>query len=212
MILQQRPNGALSSQATARNTGPILEVLSRHLPPEARVLEVASGAGEHAVAAVAAFPGAHWTPSDPSAEARISIASWTERHALQDRIAPPLALDCLAPETWPEASYDAVVAINMVHISPWAATLGLVELARTRLVRPGGRLILYGPYREDDVPLAVSNRAFDDNLKARNPEWGLRDRQAVVDVCATAGLDLLDRVTMPANNLMLIFAIKPGQD
>ena len=198
------PSGALASPATARNTGPILEVLKAHMPARGRVLEIASGAGQHAVAFAAALPGLDWTPSDPSPEARASIAAWAGEAALPN-LRPALALDVLDAATWPEGPVEAVVCINMVHISPWAATEGLMKLAGSRLARPGGLLVLYGPYREAEVQTAPSNEAFDASLKSRDPAWGLRDRDAVSTAARTHGLALTLRVAMPANNLTLLF-------
>lgn len=198
------PQGALASPATARNTAPILEVLKAHLPARGQVLEVASGAGEHAVAFARALPGVEWTPSDPSGEARASITAWAEAAGLTN-LRPPLALDMLDETGWPEGPVEAVVCINMVHISPWAATEGLMRLAGRVLRRPGGLLVLYGPYREADVELAPSNAAFDASLKARNPDWGLRDRADVEAAAKAEGLVLTRRVEMPANNLTLLF-------
>jgi hypothetical protein len=197
------PLGALASPAVARNTGPILEVLGAHMPARGRVLEIAAGSGEHAVAFAAALPGLDWTASDPSAEARASIAAWAAPAALPN-LRPPEALDMLDPATWPEGSLQAVVCINMIHISPWTATEGLMTLAGSRLA-VGGLLILYGPYREIDAPLAPSNVAFDESLKARDPAWGLRDRDAVIAVARARGLALTRRIEMPANNLMFLF-------
>lgn len=198
------PDGALASPATARNTGPILAVLKAHLPARGRVLEVASGAGEHAVAFARALPGLEWTPSDPSAEARASIAAWAGAAALPN-LRPPLALDMLDEAGWPEGPVEALVCINMIHISPWAATEGLMRLAGRTLRRPGGLLVLYGPYREAEVELAPSNAAFDASLKSRNPDWGLRDRAAVEAAAKAEGLARTRRVEMPSNNLMLLF-------
>jgi len=197
------PQGALASPAVARNTGPILKVLRAHMPGHGRVLEIAAGSGEHAAAFAGALPGLDWTPSDPSAEARASIAAWAAAAALPN-LRPPLALDILDPVSWPEDPVQAVVCINMIHISPWAATEGLMALAGSRLAT-GGLLVLYGPYREADVPLAPSNAAFDESLKGRDPAWGLRDRDAVAAAAKAAGLALTWRVEMPANNLMLLF-------
>ena len=197
------PHGALASSAVARNTGPILEVLTAHLPASGRVLEIAAGSGEHAVTFAAALPDLDWTPSDPSAEARASIAAWAAA-AGRPNLRDPLALDVLDATTWLQGPLQAVVCINMVHISPWAATEGLMALAGSRLAT-GGLLVLYGPYREADVPLAPSNAAFDDSLKSRDPAWGLRDRDAVAATAKAQGLGLTRRVEMPANNLMLLF-------
>ena len=198
------PQGALASPATARNTAPILAVLKAHLPARGRVLEVASGAGEHAAAFARALPGPEWPPADPPPEARASTAAWTEAAALPN-LRPPLALDMLDEAGWPEGPVEAVVCINMVHISPWAATEGLMRLAGRALRRPGGLLALYGPYREAAVELAPSNAAFDASLKARNPAWGLRDRSDVEAAAKAEGLAFTLRAEMPANNLMLLF-------
>ncbi len=201
---EARPAGALASPATARNTAPILAVLRSHLPTRGRVLEIAAGSGEHAVAFAGALPGLDWMPSDPSAEARTSIAAWGDAAALPN-LQEPLALDMQDEAGWPEGPFSALVCINMIHISPWAATEGLMRLAGRALTRPGGLLVLYGPYREADVPLAASNAAFDDSLKARDPAWGLRDRDAVVEAARVEGLALTLRAALPANNLMLLF-------
>ena len=202
------PDGAAASPAVARNTGPILEVLRAHLPAQSRVLEVAAGSGEHAVAFARALPRLEWTPSDPSPDALTSIAAWAGAAALPN-LSAPLALDVLDPATWPTETVQAMVCINMIHISPWDATIGLMRLAGQTLIQPGGLLVLYGPFRETDAPLAPSNAAFDDSLKARNPDWGLRDLEAVVEAARTEGLRLTLRREMPANNLMLLFRRVP---
>lgn len=198
------PQGALFSPAAERNAEAILEVLRAHLPTRCGVLEIASGSGQHAAAFAAALPGAAWTPSDPSPEARASIEAWRTRSALAN-LAAPLALDMLDETTWPDGAFDALACINMVHISPWAATEGLMRLAERALPRPGGLLYLYGPYREGEAPLAPSNAAFDDSLKARNADWGLRERDAVAALARSHGLTLTLRRAMPANNLSLLF-------
>lgn len=197
------PEGALASPAVARNTGPILAVLKAHMPARGRVLEIAAGSGEHAVAFAGALPGLEWTPSDPSAEARASIAAWAGAAGLAN-LQPALALDVLDQAGWPEGPFNAVVCINMIHISPWAATEGLMKLAG-RVLPVGGLLATYGPYREAEVPLAPSNAAFDENLKARDPAWGVRDRDDVAAAAKAGGLALTRRVEMPAENLMLLF-------
>ncbi|MDB5422461.1 MAG: hypothetical protein JWR59_2408 [Brevundimonas sp.] len=196
--------GARNSPAAERNAEVILRVLAAHLPARGRVLEIASGSGQHAVAFAGILPDIDWTPSDPSAEARESIAAWTEAAALPN-LAPALAIDAAAAETWPDSQFDALVCINMIHISPWAATQGLMAGAARVLANPGGLLALYGPYREADVALAPSNAAFDASLKARDPAWGLRDRDEVVALAKTHGLRLTLRLDMPANNIMLLF-------
>lgn len=197
------PSGGLRSPAAARNTGPILEVLRAHLPARGEVLEIAAGSGEHAVAFAGALPRLAWTPTDPSPEARASIAAWAKAAALPN-LHPPLELDVLDPATWPGGPVQAMACINMIHISPWAATEGLMALAG-RILAPGGLLALYGPYREAEVPLAPSNAAFDESLRSRNPAWGLRDREAVVAAAGAEGLAFTLRIAMPANNLMLLF-------
>jgi len=202
--LTARPDGALASPASLRNAEPILRLLRAHLPKSGRVLEIASGSGQHAVFFSSALPGLDWTPSDPSADARASIAAWMAEIGTE-RLQTPLALDCLEEATWPEAQYDAVVCINMIHISPWAATKGLMKLAERALPRPGGLLYLYGPYRETEVPLAPSNEVFDASLKSRDAAWGLRDRDEVVALARSHGLALALRTEMPANNISLLF-------
>lgn len=194
---------ALTSPATVRNRDPILAVLREALAPEASVLEVASGAGEHAVWMARGLPGVTWRPSDPDPRARASIAAWRDAEALPN-LEPPLALDAGDPATWPAGPFDAVVCINMVHISPWAATAGLISGAG-RVLRPGGVLFLYGPYVEDGVETAPSNLAFDADLRRRNPDWGLRRLQDVEALALTQGFALVRRVGMPANNLSLVF-------
>jgi hypothetical protein len=203
-VIAQAPHGALSSPAARRNSDAILRVLRAHLPAKGSVLEIASGSGEHALAFASALRGLAWTPSDPSPEARTSIAAW-RRQAEIPNLRPCLTIDAAVPETWPHAAFDALFCANMTHISPWSATEGLMELAGRVLQRPGGLLVLYGPYREPAIPLAPSNAAFDESLKARNPDWGLRDREAVEAVARLHGLSATLRVEMPANNLMLLF-------
>ena len=166
---------ARTSPASARNREPILEVLRRHLPERGLVLEIASGAGEHALWFSRALPGLSWQPTDRDPEALASIAAWQSEAG--PNLLSPVELDASA-EAWPVERADAVVAINMVHISPWAATQGLVRGA-ARVLSPGGVLVLYGPYLEDGVETAPSNEAFDLDLKRRNPEWGLRRKEDV---------------------------------
>jgi hypothetical protein len=188
--------------ATVRNRDAIAAVLADWLPPAGTVLEVASGSGEHAVHFAAAFPGLSWQPSDPDPTALTSIATWRAEVGLAN-IAPPLLLDAAAPE-WSVNAADALLCVNMVHISPWAATLGLLAGA-VNILSPGAPLILYGPYVESEVETAPSNLAFDRSLKERNADWGLRDLDAVKAAAAEAGLAFAERRAMPANNLMLLF-------
>jgi SAM-dependent methyltransferase len=197
------PDGARTSPATARNRQPILEVLRPRLPAGARVLEVASGAGEHAVFLASALPGVSWRPTDRHAEALASIAAWREAAGLAN-LAAPIRLDAADPVSWPAGPFEAVVCINMVHISPWAATQGLMAGA-AQVLAPGGRLFLYGPYVEPGVETASSNLAFDASLKSRDPAWGLRDLADVKALAAANGLRFAERIAMPANNLIAVF-------
>lgn len=188
--------------AALRNRQPILEVLRRVLPASGLVLEVASGSGEHAVHFAEALPGLTWQPSDPSPDARSSIAAWIAAAHL-DTVRPPIALDA-ASEDWPIGRADALVCINMVHISPWEATEGMMRGAG-RLLPSGAPLVLYGPYRQAGRPLAPSNAAFDQDLRRRDPRWGLRDLDTVAQCAAAQGLELAEVIEMPANNLSAIF-------
>lgn len=188
--------------ATLRNRDAIAAVLAEWLPPSGTILEVASGSGEHAVHFAAAFPHLRWQPSDPDPAGLASIAAWRAEAGLPN-IAPPLALDAAAP-VWPVDRTDAILCINMVHISPWEATLG-VFAGGARLLAPGAPLIFYGPYVEADVPTAESNLAFDASLRARDPVWGLRDTAEVETAAIAAGFAFAERRAMPANNLMLLF-------
>lgn len=188
--------------ATLRNRDAIAAVLTEWLPVAGTVLEVASGSGEHVVHFAAAFPALAWQPSDPDPDALASIAAWSTEAGLEN-VAPPVRLDAAAPD-WPVTAADALLCINMVHISPWAATLGLFAGA-ARLLPAGAPLILYGPYLEAGVPTAPSNADFDASLRARDPEWGLRDLDTVKAAASDAGLVFVQRRAMPANNLMLLF-------
>jgi SAM-dependent methyltransferase len=193
---------ALTSDAVARNREPILAVLRRVLPARGLVLEIASGSGEHAVHFAAALPHLQWQPTDRDASARASIAAHRETPGLSNLL-PPLALDAAAP-SWPVERADAVVAINMIHISPWQATQGLMAGA-ARVLAPGGVLYLYGPYKEDGHHTAPSNAAFDASLRERDPQWGVRDLAEVRALAAAHGLQLVERLAMPANNLSVVF-------
>lgn len=188
--------------ATLRNRDAIAAVLADWLPASGTVLEVASGSGEHAVHFAAVFPQLDWQPSDPDPSGLTSIAAYRAEAGLAN-VAPPIALDAAAG-SWPVDQANAILCINMVHISPWAATLGLIAGA-ARLLAPGAPLILYGPYTEPDVSTAESNLAFDASLRSRDPAWGLRDTGVVKAAAATAGLAFDERRAMPANNLMLLF-------
>src|SRR5215470_1763208 len=196
------PPGALTAPAVARNREPILAVLRRVLPERGRILEIASGSGEHGVYFAAALPGLTWQPSDPDAEARESIMAWRAATALPN-VLPPLALDAAASH-WPVTQIDAIVSINMIHIAPWAAAEGLLAGA-ARLLPAGGVLFLYGPFREHGGHTAPSNAAFDESLRARNRQWGVRDLDEVAALASRHGFALEERVAMPANNLSVVF-------
>ena len=197
------PPGARTSPSTARNRQPILDVLKPRLPSRGLVLEIAAGAGEHAVHNAAALPALQWRPTDPDPEAMASIAAW-RYHAGLPNLLEPLVLDASDPDSWPVRQAEVVVNINMIHISPWAATEGLM-IGAGRVTPPGGVLFLYGPYIEPDIETAPSNLAFDANLKSRNPAWGLRRLDEVSGLAARQGLELAERIAMPANNLALVF-------
>jgi SAM-dependent methyltransferase len=200
------PDGARASPSTARNRGPILEVLGPRLADGARVLEVASGAGEHAMFIAGALPTVHWQPSDPDPDALASIAAWRGAAGLAN-LAAPIRLDAADGASWPQGPFEAVVCINMVHISPWRASEGLMAGAG-RVLAPGGRLFLYGPYIEADVPTAPSNLAFDASLKSRDPAWGLRDLAEIKALAQANGLGFVERIAMPANNLIVVLERK----
>jgi len=191
-----------SAPAALRNRDAIAEVLRDELPSQGVILEIASGTGEHAVHFAATFPSVHWQPSDADQSALGSIAAWRAEAGLGNLLAP-LRLDAAAPD-WPMAQADAIVCINMVHISEWCATLGLFR-GCANLLPSGAPLILYGPYLEDDVPTVPSNLTFDCSLKERNSEWGLRNLADVDRVAAEYGFSRTRRVAMPANNLALVY-------
>jgi len=191
-----------SAPATFRNREPILAVLRKVLPATGRVLEVASGTGEHGIYFARHLPDLQWQPTDPSPDARQSIVAWAQDEHLAN-LAPPLELDA-AHDAWPVDQAAAVVCINMVHISPWAATVGLMRGAG-RILPDGGPLYLYGPFRRSDRPLEPGNAAFDYDLRDRDAAWGLRELDAVIACGAEHGMDFEQSVDMPANNLSVIF-------
>ncbi len=196
------PDPRRFAPAVARNRDPILDAIRRHLPATGLVLEVASGSGEHAVHFAAALPGLDFQPSDPEAGARASIDAWAAASGLAN-IRPALALDAAAP-AWPVAAADAVVGINMIHIAPWAAAEGLMRGAAA-ILPPGAPLILYGPYRRGGAHTAPSNAAFDADLRARDPAWGVRDIEAVAALATAKGFGPPAITEMPANNLAIVF-------
>ena len=193
------------SPAAERNQGPILEVLTQLLPAHAAVLEIASGTGQHAAHCAAAQPHWRWQPTDADAQ---SLPAIEARCAALHNVRSPLQLDVLAP-LWPQGpgtfdafKFDALFCANMLHISPWATCSALMQGA-ARHLRSGGVLVLYGPFLVDGVGTAPGNLAFDADLRARNPQWGLRRLADVVSEAKTCGLDFEQRVEMPANNLMV---------
>jgi SAM-dependent methyltransferase len=192
--------GRRSSPAVARNTGPILQVLAEVLPDSGTVVEIASGSGEHVLAFARAYPHLLWQPTDADPVALRSIEAW--RTDAPPNLLAPVPLDA-ASAVWPIESADTLVCINMVHISPWGATMGLLDGA-ARLLGPGAPLYLYGPYRQAGVPTAPSNEAFDHSLKSRDPEWGLRDLEEVIAQAEARDFGLDRVVPMPANNLSVV--------
>src|ERR1700754_3193459 len=188
--------------ATLRNRDAIASVLREVLPGEGLVLELASGSGEHVVHFASLFPGLTWQPSDPDASALASIEAWRAAGGVPS-VLPPPRLDAEA-STWPIDSAAAMLCINMIHISPWAATVGLIAGVR-RTLAEGGPLYLYGPFLQEGVDLAPSNAAFDASLRERNPAWGLRALEDVIALATSQGF-VLDRIVpMPANNLSVVF-------
>ena len=190
--------------ATLRNRDAIAEVLEKELPASGVVLEVASGSGEHAVFFAERFPDLDWQPSDPDREAIGSILAYKADYAGAN-LRLPLVLDAQAPDSWEVRAADAILCINMVHISPWAATEGLFAGAARLLGGNSMPLILYGPYFEQGVDTAPSNIAFDQSLRSRNGQWGIRQVEAMDKLGARHGFTRVARWEMPANNLMLVY-------
>jgi hypothetical protein len=188
----------MTSPAALRNRDAILAVLRDHLPPTGLLLEIASGTGEHAAHFAANLPAWRIQPTDPGADRRASIDAWCGH---LPNVAPAIALDTTA-DPWPVAEADAVLCCNMIHIAPWAATLGLLRGAAA-ILKPGAPLILYGPYLQDGVATAPSNLAFDADLRARDRSWGLRRLEDVT--AAAAGFTLSAVIPLPANNLCVVF-------
>ena len=184
-----------------RNRDPILEVLRRVLPPRGLVLEIASGGGEHATYFAKALPALTWQPTDPDVDALASIA--THRAAADaPNLLSPLQLD-VTSQSWPVERADAMICCNMIHIAPWPACEGLI-VGAARVLSSGGVLYLYGPYTIGGRHTAPSNAAFDADLRARNPAWGIRDRDVVTALAEKCGLSRVETVEMPANNLSVI--------
>ncbi|MCA9659147.1 MAG: DUF938 domain-containing protein, partial [Myxococcales bacterium] len=186
--------------AAARNREPIFAVLREHLPAEGAVLEIGAGSGEHAAAFAPRLPALRWRPTDPDPSARASIDAWAAEVGAAN-IDAAIDLDA-AGDTWPigqDEELAAILAINVVHISPWATAAGIFAGAGRHL-EADGVLYLYGPYRIDGAHTAPSNAAFDASLRARDPRWGVRDLEALCALGEAAGLALAERVAMPANN------------
>jgi len=200
--MSQTADPRLYHAHVARNRVPILAVLRRVLPRRGLVLEIASGSGEHAAYFATALPSLSWQPTDADPRALASIAAHGAAAGAANLLAP-LALD-VTIEPWPVARADALVCINMIHISPWAASEALMAGA-ARLIPAGGVLYLYGPYRIDGRHTAPSNEEFDAYLRAQNPQWGVRDLAEVAALAKDRGFALAETVLMPANNLSVIF-------
>lgn len=195
------PDARQHSPSAQRNSEPILAVLRDVLKPTARVLEIASGTGEHAMHFAAALPGLDWQPSDADAAARASIAAWIA-HTGAPNVRPPLDLD-VRRVPWGIERADAIVCINMLHISPWSAAEALFDGA-SHLLGRDAIVYLYGPYRRNGAHTAPSNEAFDHQLRSRDPAWGVRDMEAVVALGAAAGFACDEPLAMPANNFSLV--------
>lgn len=192
-----------TSEAAQRNRGAILEVLTRVLPAQGRVLEIASGSGEHALAFATALRGLQWQPSERDAEGLASIEAWRTELGPGLNLLPAVELDVMR-WPWPVTEADAIVCINMIHIAPWAACLALLRGAGA-LLRPGAPLYLYGAMKLEGRFTAPSNADFDASLRARDPSWGVRDLADVTTAAQAEGLALAELVPMPANNFSVIF-------
>ena len=205
-MTDQTPDARLNFPATGRNSKAILEVLSRSLPTQGMVLEIGSGSGQHMAAFAKELPSLTWQTSDPDPRHRESIAAWIEHDKIGQP--PPLDLDArILP--WPVVGVDAVVSINMIHIAPWEACLGLLDGAG-RILPEGGVLFLYGPFMVGNTHTADSNARFDGSLKAEDPTWGVRNLDDVALEARSQGLHLVETVAMPANNLSVIFKKRAG--
>ena len=202
MMIAAGPDPRRYAPATLRNRGPILDVLRQVLPAAGTVLEIASGSGEHAVFFAEALSDLMWQPTDPDPDNRASIRAWIAESGVTN-VTAPADLNAAA-RAWPVTHADAIVCINMIHISPWAATLGLLAGAG-RTLPTAAPLYLYGPYRRNGRHTAPSNEDFDQSLRAQNPEWGVRDLDEVSEAAARAGLTLAEVIEMPANNLSVVF-------
>lgn len=200
------PDPRLRSAAAERNQSPILAELKRLLPPAGLLLEIASGSGQHAAHAAAALPLWRWQPSEADAGALASIRAWCQG---LPNVLSPVLLDVLAPD-WPgvPTSVDAIFNANMLHIVPWPVCAALMQGA-ARYLATQGLLVIYGPYLVEGEIAAASNLAFDTDLRLRNAAWGLRRLADVQAQAQRFGLQLQEQVSMPANNLLLVFAREP---
>jgi SAM-dependent methyltransferase len=201
------PSGGLHAASTERNRGPILDVLRRILPPTGLVLEIASGTGEHVAFFAGALPALRWQPSDATLAHLDSIRAWSAASGT-DNIAPAVRLD-VEQQPWPVTHADAILNINMIHIAPWSATEALF-MGAARLLGPSGVLYLYGPFMRNGQHTAQSNQRFDERLRGEDPRWGVRDLNAVEAVATAAGFHAPDVISMPANNLSLVFRLGIG--
>jgi hypothetical protein len=188
--------------ATRRNRDPILDVLRTVLPRTGVVLEIASGTGEHVVHFAQNLAGLIFQPSDPDPDALLSVSAWVKATGVTN-VRPPVILDASQPR-WPIVSADAIICINMVHISPWDATVGLMKGAGAMLA-PGSSIYLYGPYKREGIPAAPNNEAFDRSLRDHEPTWGLRNLNAVAALAQSVGFSAPVVTEMPANNLSVVF-------
>lgn len=209
---ERSDDARMFSPSAARNRDAIRSAFLAHMPRMGRILEVGSGTGEHAVHIAASTPDLHWTPSDPDRASRASIAAWIAKTALPN-VAAPLDIDVSTPDWAGDArlegpfdkTFAGLVSVNMIHIAPFAAAQGLIAGAG-KLLAPGGRLFLYGPFRREGAHTSDSNAVFDENLRRRDPQWGVRDLEGeIVPLAESSGLKLHAAVAMPANNFSAIF-------
>lgn len=191
-----------TAPSAERNKQPILEVLARVLPPRGLVLEIGSGTGQHVTHFAEALPALNFQPSEMDMARHASIQAWVAAARLSN-VRPPVAID-LTQRPWPVPAADAIVCINVIHISPWEATLGLMA-GTGSLLPPSGVLVTYGPYLRRGAHTAPSNEAFDASLRARNALWGVRDIDQLVQIASHEGLALEEVVPMPANNFTLVW-------
>jgi hypothetical protein len=195
------PDPRLYYPAVARNREPILEVLRRVLPVAGLVLELASGSGEHGAYFAQKLPALLWQPTDLDPKALASISAHRSAAAASNLLAP-LSLDVMSAE-WPIDHAEALLCINMIHISPWAATERLMAGAEDILGKDGV-LYLYGPYRVESRHTSQSNEDFDAWLRMQNSEWGVRDLGEVLTLARKRGFQLEETIPMPANNLSVV--------